>query len=287
MKNLFIRLLQKIYRAIHGLRKTFLPFLKAKHLPFANFIIGQIMGMRMTRITTKQGFTLYLDDADSLALSYNKEYEAEETQFFIENIKEGMRVVDVGANIGYYTTLFSRLVGPSGSVIAFEPDPTNFSLLEKNCKTNGCRNVTLENLALSDRDGEAKLHLSDVNRGDHRMSSSDDSLQTIVIKTVRLADYLKQDDRFDLLKMDIQGHEFHALKGMGDLLDAKKVTLVMEFWPEELKKAGSDPVELLEHLISRDFEIRDSENESAVIEAEQSAIWAASVKYYTNLIIRK
>ncbi|MFP6900024.1 MAG: hypothetical protein VCA36_03710, partial [Opitutales bacterium] len=117
MKDFIIRVVQKIYQGLHSFRKTFLPFLKAKHIPFANTIIGKIMAMRMKRITTKHGFTLYLDDADSLALSYNKEYEPEETQFFIDNIKEGMRVVDVGANIGYYTTLFSRLVGSTGSVV--------------------------------------------------------------------------------------------------------------------------------------------------------------------------
>ena len=179
MKDFIIRIIQKAYLGLHWCRKNFLPFLKAKNIPFANAIIGKIMRMRMKHITTKHGFTLYLDDADSLALSYNKQYEPEETQFFIDNLKEGMRVVDVGANIGYYTTLFSRLVGTTGSVIAFEPDPTNFSLLEKNCKANGCRNVRLEQLALSDKNGVAQLHLSEVNRGDHRMSLGEDNLETI------------------------------------------------------------------------------------------------------------
>ena len=235
MKDFIIRVVQKTYLALHWCRKTFLPFLKAKHIPFANAIIGKIMRMRMKRITTKHGFTLYLDDADSLALSYNKQYEPEETQFFIDNLKEGMRVVDVGANIGYYTTLFSRLVGATGSVIAFEPDPTNFGLLKKNCNANGCQNVKLENLALSDQDGTAKLHLSEVNRGDHRMSSSDDGLETIEIKTVRLDDFLQGREGFDLLKMDIQGHEFHALMGMEGLLNRQNITIVMEFMPEALK----------------------------------------------------
>jgi len=287
MKDFLIRVIQKIYLGLHWCRKTFLPFLKAKHIPFANIVIGKIMGMRMQRITTKLGFTLYLDDADSLALSYNKEYEAEETHFFIDNLKEGMRVVDVGANIGYYTTLFSRLVGKTGSIIAFEPDPTNFSILQKNCSANGCTNVKLENLALSDRAGSAKLYLSEVNRGDHRMSSDDDNLETIEIKTARLDEFLQDEEEFDLLKMDIQGHEFHALKGMGDLLDRQGITVVMEFWPKALKEAGSDPVELLAYLISKGFEIRDSENQSEVIGAKNSTAWAASITHYTNLILKK
>ena len=287
MKDFLIRAVQKIYLAIHWLRKTFLPFLKAKHIPFANTIIGKIMGMRMKRITTKHGFTLYLDDADSLALSYNKQYEAEETQFFIENVKEGMRVVDVGANIGYYTTLFSRLVGASGTVTAFEPDPTNFSLLQKNCAVNGCRNVKLENLALSNKDDTAKLHLSEVNRGDHRISSSDENLETIEVKTVRLEYFLDHQEGFDLLKMDIQGHEFHALKGMGRLLDREGIIMVMEFMPEALKEADSDPMDLLDFLRSKDFEMRDSENQSEVIQSNELSQWAESISHYTNLILRK
>tara|TARA_Y100000588_G_C14031884_1_gene829020 strand:- start:72 stop:935 length:864 start_codon:yes stop_codon:yes gene_type:complete len=287
MKDFLIRAIQKIYLALHWCRKTFLPFLKAKHIPFANAIIGKIMRMRMKRITTKHGFTLYLDDADSLALSYNKQYEAEETQFFVDNVKEGMRIVDVGANIGYYTTLFSRLVGPTGFVTAFEPDPTNFSLLKKNCEVNGCNNVKLENLALSDQDGTATLHLSEVNRGDHRMSSSDENLETIEIKTVLLDDFLDHQKGFDLLKMDIQGHEFHALKGMDRLLDREGIIIVMEFMPEALKEADSDPRELLDFLRSKNFEIRDSENQSEVIRSTALDQWAESISHYTNLILQK
>jgi FkbM family methyltransferase len=241
----------------------------------------------MKRITTKHGFTLYLDDADSLALSYNKEYEPEETRFFIENVKEGMHIVDVGANIGYYTTLFSRLVGSTGSVTAFEPDPTNFSLLEKNCEVNGCNNVKLENLALSDQDGTAKLHLSEFNRGDHRMSSSDDGLETIEIKTVRLDNFLQGQEGFNLLKMDIQGHEFRALKGMDGLLDRQDITIVMEFMPEALKEAGADPLELLGYLRSKEFEMRDSESQAEVIPSTELGRWAENISYYTNLILKK
>ena len=98
---------------------------------------------------------------------------------------------------------------------------------------------------------------------------------------------VKDEEEFDLLKMDIQGHEFHALKGMGDLLDRQGITVVMEFWPKALKEAGSDPVELLAYLISKGFEIRDSENQSEVIGAKNSTAWAASITHYTNLILKK
>jgi FkbM family methyltransferase len=287
MKDSLITYTQKAYFGLHTFRRRLLPFLQAKHIPFANAVIGKIMRMRMKRITTTQGLELYLDDNDSLALSYNKEYEPDETQFFMENLEEGMRVIDVGANIGYFTTLFSCLVGPAGHVLAFEPDPTNFALLKKNCEANGCNNVRLENCALSDKDGSAKLHLSEVNRGDHRMITSDSERKAIEVPIVRLDDFLKESNKFDFLKMDIQGHEFHAIKGMGKLLDAPNRTFVMEYWPRALREADSDPVELLEFLLSKGFSITDSEDPEAKINSETAQDWTASIPQHTNLILKK
>ena len=63
-------------------------------------------------------------------------------------VKPGMTVVDVGSNLGLYTILLSRLVGPTGHVLAFEPDPDLFSLLQQSSLLNGCANVTANNLAL-------------------------------------------------------------------------------------------------------------------------------------------
>ena len=119
------------------------------------------------------------------------------------------------------------------------------------------------------------------------MSSSDENLETIEIKTVRLDDFLQGQEGFDLLKMDIQGHEFHALKGMGDLLNQGSLTMVMEFWPEALKEAGVDPLELLGYLSSKEFEMRDSENQSEIIRSKELSQWAESISNYTNLILKK
>ena len=75
-------------------------------------------------------------------------YEPEETRLFRSKCRPGDTVIDVGANVGWYTVIASKLVGKKGRVIAFEPEPVNFAILKKNVLANGCENVILELKAL-------------------------------------------------------------------------------------------------------------------------------------------
>lgn len=83
------------------------------------------------------------------------------TELFRKTVKRGMNVVDVGANLGYYTLLAAGLVGDSGSVTTFEPEPNNYALLVKSISINNLRNITAEKLALSSYEGETVLSLSE------------------------------------------------------------------------------------------------------------------------------
>lgn len=88
-----------------------------------------------------QGHKMFLDSKDSLRLSIHGIYEPLETELAKKEVKKGNVVLDIGANIGYYTLIFAKLVGEDGKVFAFEPDPTNFALLKKNVEMNGYKNV--------------------------------------------------------------------------------------------------------------------------------------------------
>ena len=110
-----------------------------------------------------EGRQMFLDSNDSLRLSINRVYEPSETKTIKTHVKKGDVVLDIGANIGYYTLIFAELVGEKGKVYAFEPDPTNFDLLRKNVEINGYRNITLIQKAVSNKNGKISFYSKKTN----------------------------------------------------------------------------------------------------------------------------
>jgi FkbM family methyltransferase len=197
-----------------------------------------------------QNHKMFLDSKDSLCLSINGIYEEFETKLIKKEVKEGDIVLDIGANIGYYTLIFAKLVGKNGKVFAFEPDPTNFSLLKKNVEINEYKNVVLIQKAVSDKSEKLDLYLSDDNPGDHRIYDSGDSRKTIEIESIKLDEYFKNDNQIiDFVKMDIQGSEWKAVHGMEKILEQNKsVKIISEFWPFGLRRLGISPINYLRLL---------------------------------------
>ena len=161
---------------------------------------------------------------------------------------QGAVVADVGANIGIYSQFLSRCVGPTGLVHSFEPSPDNFRRLS--AATRDLRNVRLTQAVVGERSGECKLYVSDKLNVDHRAYKADgDSRRAIPIQMVALDDYFKPGQRVDLIKMDIQGYELHALRGAQRVLQENPgINLLLEFWPAGLAQAGVRWEEVVETL---------------------------------------
>jgi FkbM family methyltransferase len=161
---------------------------------------------------------------------------------------QGAVVVDVGANIGIYSEFLSRCVGPTGLVHSFEPSPDNFRRLS--AATRHLSNVRPTEGAVGERSGECKLYISDKLNVDHRAYKADgDSRRTVPAEMVALDDYFKPGQRVDLIKMDIQGYELHALRGAQRVLrENPNINLLLEFWPAGLAQAGVSWEELIEML---------------------------------------
>lgn len=169
-------------------------------------------------------------------------------------IKPGMQILDIGANIGYYTIFFSRLVGKQGRVYAFEPEPLNFSYLKRN--TRNINNIILNNLAVSENSGEISLYCSDLSNVDAQTYDSGENRRALTVKCVSIDDYFPNAQKVDLVKLDIQGYEYFAIKGMvNTLANSAGVVLAGEFWPYGLKKSGVEPRQLIELLEKMNFEI--------------------------------
>ena len=160
----------------------------------------------------------------------------------------GAVVVDAGANIGVYSEFLSRCVGSDGVVYSFEPSPDNFKRLR--CATRKLPNVRSCAAVVGEHSGETTLYVSDKLNVDHRAYASDGNPRRAVqVRMVALDDYFKAGERVDLLKLDIQGYELHALRGAKRIINENQdIKLLLEFWPYGLKQAGVNWNELIEML---------------------------------------
>ncbi len=170
-------------------------------------------------------------------------FEPLETAILTGLVGPGDVVVDVGANIGWHTLALARAVGPGGRVYAFEPASDTFALLQKNVEANGLENVvTLFHAAVSDRSGNLKLHRSENNPGDHRVAADPAEMRDVeTVRSVALDDVLAEVSGVALIKIDIQGHEPAAIRGMSRLLArSPRAVLFTEFWPYGLSRGGHE-----------------------------------------------
>lgn len=165
-------------------------------------------------------------------------WEAAETELCRRLLRPGMRVVDAGAHGGYYSVLFSHLVGAAGSVLAFEPEPANFRMLLANLLLNDCGNVQARAQALAEGRNTGLLHLSEDNAGDHRLAPTP-GRRTVEVETTDL-DTALAGAPLDFIKIDTQGAEPRILAGMPATVSANRECLgcIMEFAPGLLELAG-------------------------------------------------
>lgn len=181
-----------------------------------------------------------------------------ERSFLEEHVRPGMRVIDVGANLGLYSVLIARRAGPSGRVLGFEPDPELCAALRENARLNAVA-VEAHNLALGSAPGQLALHKSVINSGDNHLGQAANPLfrRSVMIEVVRLDDHLPG-LAVDLVKIDVQGWELEALRGMRQTLAANaSVRIYFEFSPNGYVRAHSTYQELIAFLRGLGFRIFD------------------------------
>ena len=122
---------------------------------------------------------------------------------------------------------------------------------------NDYKNVILEQKAVCNKNGNIKLYLCEENNADNRIYDSQDFRKSININSVRLDDYFKDyNGRIDFIKMDIQGAEAGAFKGMSSILEKNEnIMVIAEFWPFGLVKSGNEPAIYLDLLLKHNFKL--------------------------------
>lgn len=263
MTSIKRRLANTVARTLRRVRRTLFPHYDTRRSSAARlYHRWASAAARLDYVDDVQGHRMHLDSRDSLRLSVARMYEPVVTELFRREVRPGQTALDLGANIGYFTLILAGRVGPSGRVVAFEPDPTNFSLLERNVAANGYTNAQLVRRAVWSRTGPLTLFLNEENRGDHRAYDTAEGRASVQIEAVTVDDNFGGDPpSVDWIKMDVQGSELHALRGMQRVLErSPTLTIVTEFWPSALARSGAGaPADLL-HELSRlgfTFEIVD------------------------------
>lgn len=192
-------------------------------------------------------------------LERNNNWEPYETSFFVNAILNKNYFLDIGANIGYYSLIASKLISKNGSIQAFEPEKNNLKLLYKNIALNNLNNIEVFEKACSYKLSKSQLLLSSNNLGDHRLSDVSSNYNDIsIIDTVTVDSIVSKNNNFpDVVKIDTQGAELKILKGMKKLLinSNKKTIFFLEFWPYGIFKQGDGVKELIDIINLDSFNI--------------------------------
>lgn len=246
LKLAILSILERLAGLARRLRLGFLVDALAPHVsrPFEQFALD-VNGVRLA-------------GTDLAQLHYVRELveqgrERTFVELLVNDIPPGGVVLEGGAHLGYVTIHAARAVGSTGRVISFEPNVSIHGVLHRNLAANAVADrVTVRPLALGDRNGKASFHVS----GDtSSLLDPGGTATTVEIDVVRADDAVPEP--VDVVKLDVEGAELEALRGMQRLLEGERAprTLFVECHPELLYRAGSSKEELLEWLASAGYRV--------------------------------
>ena len=182
---------------------------------------------------------------------YFSHYEYNELSWLKRQIRDDWVFFDVGANFGYYSLLVSRYSGAKAAVYAFEPLRRNFEMLKQNRELNDYENISMFNVALSDKNGMTEFVApldNNLGRGHLANECGELSEEKIVVETVTLDSFVARHGitRLDAIKVDIEGAEMLFLRGAGRTLVDLRPLLIVECNPSALHSFGSSAEIMLE-----------------------------------------
>jgi FkbM family methyltransferase len=193
-------------------------------------------------------------------------FEEEMLDAFMEYITPGMTFVDVGANIGQHSLFVSRLVGPTGHVISFEPIKHLYEQMKKSKEANAMNNIDLINAGCGEKIETKELYLDAANIGASSVLApiKGRKLETVTIHIMRAEDALLPYTKIDLIKIDVEGYEYQALLGLERIIARDKPVLFIEYSPTFYKRSkqgdgDDDGIRLLTLLQKYDYKVKDLE----------------------------
>ncbi len=253
-------------------------------LKIIHFVFKLLFRMRMRKLITELGFdeTVFAENFVNKIIGQEETYEIEgirlkkegktrlymltgvmepsQTDLMKKIVKPGMNVFDLGANFGWFTLVLSKLVGSSGRVYSFEPDPSLVEICNENVKLNNFSNVSIQSLAVSDKTGISKFSINKSYDTRSRLDPISLSENTIDVKTISLDDFCLKENlkKVDFIKMDIEGSEPKALEGMRKIIsDNPQLKIILEFNQNSMHFVGTSPDFLINFLLKEGFSLEE------------------------------
>jgi FkbM family methyltransferase len=207
-----------------------------------------------TRRTTLFGYQIDLSLDDHIQRNvYLGTYEQHDSALVRRYLRPGMTFVDVGANIGFYSLMAAEVAGPSGRVIAFEPNPDVHQHLQETIRNNGIQNIILEQAAVGDAAGWTDLFVPKESGNNTATMIANEGGRPVRVPVVTLDEYLDRHQvaRVDFLKIDAEGFEPKVIQGARSAIQAKRIgAMFCEFNGTWLRLGGTTPKDYYNQLRS-------------------------------------
>lgn len=230
-----------------------------RSLEFAKRGLLDAPALRDIAVARLGDFDIYVapDDLDVGRHVLSNTYEPDVSAVFRRLLRPDMAVLDIGANIGFFTMLSASLVGPAGFVLAVEPNPANARLIEASRRLNGYGQVTIAQVAAGRSTGLLALHTAQSN-GTTSNPSNDLALllSAQTVPAIAIDQLLAPDRRVDLIKVDVEGAEYNALMGCAQLIARDRPSIISEFSPDMMPGiSGVSGEEYLSWILERGYRI--------------------------------
>ncbi len=237
-----------------------IPFFRQKYFTLHKYILNpyHLFDGVKKNIVYRDSIHLNLDLGDWIQkqLYFVGDYEKNEIDYLYSVLQDGDTFIDVGGNIGIFSLNASKIVGKKGKVYAFEAFTPNYEKFSQHLSINHFSNVTLEHLAVADKNDYIEI-LYNESYGNVGMASSYLGNFTAKenVKSIILDDYVKNKKitKIDLIKIDIEGGEFSALLGMQEILTHYKPKIIIEINNIALKSSNHSEEELIGLLVNKGY----------------------------------
>lgn len=212
----------------------------------ARYLQSQFAESKWVAVDVLDRYVMWVDLHDRYVSQgcLNNNWEPEETSFFSSRLRAGDTVLDIGANIGWFSLVAAKIIGTNGIVHAFEPRPITTKMLARTIAQNGLRQIIqVWEYALSDSSGELFLNwAANTDNPGHSFVTRTDSQVGVVgeqvhVRTVRLDDLLP-DVAPDIIKIDVEGAEPMVFSGATNALRRKRPVILSELFPEQLMRVS-------------------------------------------------